>query len=349
MQALAITAQGSRVEHGLRRLISHQVRQQLQERRELRRTNANHQARVGAELAATLHHRRRQATGDGFRAHVQRLGQHDHRVDARHLGEHRYRLWTRRRHVAQRPAALERTGEAHRLNRRMLDQCLADATAIDHVEHTGRHRGLLRRADDCIGHLLGRGHVSTVGLEHHRTTGGQCRGGIATSRGKRQGKIAGTEHRHRPQADTVLAQIGARQRLAFRQRLVDARTVEVAAPQHLGEQSHLAAGAATLADNPCCWQRGFTANHRHELVTQGIELIGDGLEKLCATLGAQAAISRVCRCRRLGGSLDFRRCGLEEIVGQCLARFGIDTLQFDGAQRAALAADVVVAKNPGHG
>ncbi|MNS66703.1 hypothetical protein D3C72_999280 [compost metagenome] len=139
--------------------------------------------------------------------------------------------------MAQGIAALERTGEAHRLNRRMLDQPFADTATINHVEHTGRHSGFFRRADDRVSHPLGGCHVPAVGLEHHRATGSQCRGGIATGSGKCQREVAGTEHRYRSDGDAVLAQIRTRQRLTIRQCPVNARTIEIAATQHLGEQA----------------------------------------------------------------------------------------------------------------
>ena len=37
----------------------------------------------------------------------------------------------------------------------MLDQCFAHPTAIDHIEHAGRHGGFFRRANHRIGYLLG--------------------------------------------------------------------------------------------------------------------------------------------------------------------------------------------------
>ncbi|MNE84522.1 hypothetical protein D3C80_1814380 [compost metagenome] len=79
-------------------------------------------------------------------------------------------------------AALERTGEAHSLNRWVFDQPFTDATAVDHVEHAGRHLSTLGGADDRVCHPLGRRHVSAVSFEHHRATGRQRRGGITTGR-----------------------------------------------------------------------------------------------------------------------------------------------------------------------
>ncbi|VVQ21121.1 hypothetical protein PS914_06579 [Pseudomonas fluorescens] len=187
-----------------------------------------------------------------------------------------------------------------------------------------------------------------MGLEHHRATGGQCRRGVTAGSGKGQGKIARAKHRHRPEADAVLAQVGTRQRLAFRQGPVDAGTVEITAPQHLGEQPHLAAGATALALNPCGRQRGFAADQGDELIAQGIELIGHRIEKQRPMFGTQGAIGRVSGGGSLGGGVDFFQGGLVEIVGQGFAGAGVDALDDDSAGSAALTADVVVADNRGH-
>ncbi|MNX75601.1 hypothetical protein D3C86_1070820 [compost metagenome] len=258
-------------------------------------------------------------------------------------------MCTGRCHVTQGSTALERTGEAHGLNCRMLDQRLADATAVDHVEHAGRHPGFLGGSNDRVSHPFSRGHVTAVGLEHHRAPGGQRRGGIAAGGRERQRKIAGTEHRHRSQADAVLTQVRTRQRLTLRQCPVDSRAVEITAPQDFGKQAHLPAGASTLALNPAGGQRRLAADHRDKIITEGIQFIGNGLEKLRPPLRAQAAIDRIRGRRRAGRRIDFLHCRLGKIVGQGLPRRRIDTLQLDAAGGAALAADVVVTKDPGHG
>src|SRR3546814_2247746 len=74
---------------------------------------------------------------NAFGASFQRLWQHDHRVDARHFGKHRDRLGPCGRHVAQGTATLEGTGEAYRLDRRMLDQPRSE-------EHTSELQSLMR-------------------------------------------------------------------------------------------------------------------------------------------------------------------------------------------------------------
>ena len=62
----------------------------------------------------------------------------------------------------------------------MFEQGFAHARTVDHGEHTLGHVSLLGGADDCVGHEFGRRHMPAVGLEYHRTTGGQGGSGIAT-------------------------------------------------------------------------------------------------------------------------------------------------------------------------
>ncbi|MNY18030.1 hypothetical protein D3C86_1513830 [compost metagenome] len=209
-QAMAITDQRTGIEHGLRWLLVHAGAERFQKGTKLRRTQADHQAGVSAKLTAAQGHRPRQLRGDLFAPHRQGFGQQEHRVDARHFGKHRNRLRPGRGHVTQGIAALERTGEAHGLNRRVLDQPFTDATAVDHVEHAGRHLGTLGGAEDRVCYPLGRRHVSAMSLEHHRATGRQRRGGITPCRGKRQWKITRTEHGDRAYRDAVLTQIRTR-------------------------------------------------------------------------------------------------------------------------------------------
>ncbi|KPW92130.1 hypothetical protein ALO79_200311 [Pseudomonas syringae pv. castaneae] len=190
--------------------------------------------------------------------------------------------------------------------------------------------------------------MAAVGLEHHRAASRQGRRGVATGRGKGQREIAGAEHRHRAQADTVLTQVRARQRLALRQGLVDTRTIEITTAQDFGEQTHLPAGTPPLTLDPCGRQRGFTADHGDELIAQGVQFIGDGLEELGPAHRAQAAVSRVSRGRRLGGCIDLFSRGLDEITRQGFASAGIEALQTRLAGRAARPTDVVVTKDLVH-
>ena len=94
-----------------------------------------------------------------------------------------------------------------------------------------------------------------------------------------------------------------------RQRLVDARAVEIAAAQHLGKQAHLAAGAAAFALDAGGGQRGFLAGQGDEIIAQRLELVGDGFKEFrrgvrptdCETTGnaALAAATAVSTSARV--------------------------------------------------
>lgn len=231
----------------------------------------------------------------------------------------------------------------------MLDQRLTDPATVDHVEHPGRHGTALSGSDDRLGHPLGRGHVAAVGLEHHRAAGGQRRSGVATGRGKRQGEVAGAEHCDRPQAHAALADIQARQRGTLGLRTVDARAEEVTAAQHRGEQPQLAAGARPLTLDTGGRQGRFLAYGRDEVVTQGIEGIGDGVEKLGAASGGQGPVNGVGSCSGQGSGIDFFVAGLVERAWQSLPAACIDTAQGRLTGGAANPADELLACVGRHG
>lgn len=246
---------------------------------------------VQNEVAA-LYHRRGQVTGNAFSAGLQRLGQHDHGVDARHLGKHRDRLRARRGHVAVGAAAFERAGKAYRLDRRMLDQRLTDAAAKI-ILNTPAGISVASAA-----RMIASATRSAVAMcpLWARTPPGSRR--PARQRCRRQpwkmpGEVAGAEHRHRAEADTVLAQVRARQRLALWQGLVDTCAVEVTTAQHGGEQAHLAAGAPAFAFDACGRQGGFAADQFDEVIAQGVQLIGHRIQELRTPCGAQGAIGWV--------------------------------------------------------
>ncbi|MNM70787.1 hypothetical protein D3C81_824290 [compost metagenome] len=231
----------------------------------------------------------------------------------------------------------------------MLDQPLTDAATEHHVEHALGHAGALGGALDGAADQVGGGHVAAVCLEHHRATGGQGRSGIATGGGEGQREVAGAEHGDRADADAHLAQVHAWQGLALGQGQVDACTEEVTTAQHLGEQAHLAAGAAALALDTGGGQGGFTADDGDEGVVQFVQLGGDGVEEFGAPRRGQLAEFGEGGGRGLGGLVHFAFGGLGEAVGQGLASAGVQALQALRASGAALAGDEVVAEDFRHG
>ncbi|MNZ20039.1 hypothetical protein D3C78_370850 [compost metagenome] len=345
LYAAGIAAQGTGIEHGLRWLVGHLRSQCRDEGAERFTGNANDQPGVGAELPATQYHRCGEFLGHLLAAGLQRRRQHQHRVDAAHFGEHRDRLRARCGQVAQGTAALERTGETDRLDRRVAHQRFTDTGAIDHVEHASGHAGSHRRTLDGFSHQLGSGHMAAVGLDHYRAAGSQCCGGVAAGRGERQREVAGAEHGHRAKAGAVLAQVRAWQWLALWLRAVDARPQVVATAQYLGEQAHLVAGAATLALDACSRQRSFAAHRGDEAIVQRVQLVGNGLQKLRAALWRQGVVFGKCCFGGLGGGGHLLRGGLGEDHRQCFAGACIQALQAYAAGSAALAANEVASRH----
>ncbi len=108
--------------------------------------------------------------------------------------------------------------------------------------------------------------VGAVGLDHHWAASRQCRCGVATGHREGQREIAGAEHGYRPQGHLALAQVGARQGLAFWLGVVDPHIQPFTGPHYPGEGTQLGAGAATLALDARLGQAAFG----HGAVDQGI-------------------------------------------------------------------------------
>ncbi len=230
----------------------------------------------------------------------------------------------------------------------MAHQRLADAAAVDHVEYPGRHAAVGRRLEDRVGHAFGCGHVSAVCLDHHRAAGGQGGGAVAAGGGKGQREVAGTEHRHRAETDSPLAQVGARRGTPGLS-TVDARAVEVATPQDFGEQPQLVGGTYPFALDACGGQRGLATDQGDEVVAQGVEARGDRLEESGAARGGQLPVVWIGAFGGAGGGVDLRLGGLDEGVGQRFAAVGVEAAQDEVAGGAASAADIVVTEDAGHG
>ena len=119
--------------------------------------------------------------------------------------------------------------------------------------------------------------------------------------------------------------------------------------QQLGEQAHLAAGAAALALDTGGGQGGFAADDGDEGVVQFVQFGSDGVEELSAARRFQAAEFDECSGSSLGGLVHFGLGGLGEAVGQGLAGGGVQALQALRTSGAALAGDEVVAEDLRHG
>ncbi|MCY1306355.1 hypothetical protein D9M70_562100 [compost metagenome] len=91
--------------------------------------------------------------------------------------------------------------------------------------------------------------------------------------------------------------------------------MEIAAPQHLGEQPQLAAGARTLALDTTRRQRGFAADGGNERLVQRVQLCGNGVEEFGSALGGKRAEGRIGRLGGAGGGVHLGFGGLVEGAG----------------------------------
>ncbi len=341
-KTISVIAEPAGVEHCLCRLRVDQLREFFQEPIELGGTEGDHQSRLGAELPGAL--------GDGctqFGCHLatagfKRLRQQQYRVDAGHFGEHRNRFGSRRRHITQCPTAFERAGEADRLDGRMLHQPGTDGASVNHVEDAERHVRLFGSPEDGQGNPFSGGHVAAVCLEHHRATCRQRGSGISAGSGEGQREITGAEDRDRADADMVLTQVGTRLGLAIGQGAVDACAEEITASEHLGEQSHLAAGTGAFTLNSRHGQCCFAADRGDERFSQRVEFIGNGVKKVGASTRRKGAVRLVSTGRGPSGRVHFLLCRLDENTRQLFARVGVETVQARVSLGAACAVDEVV-------
>ncbi|MDT4847278.1 hypothetical protein FQZ97_813280 [compost metagenome] len=259
-------------------------------------------------------------------AKLKRLGQHNHRIDAGHLGEHWDRFRPGSSHIAQGTSTFQRAGKANSLDRRMLDQQLTDPAAIDHAEHASRQSNFGQSATDRQGHTFGRGHVTTVCLEHHRAAGCQSGSGVTTGSGEGEREVAGTEDSHRADAGLVLPQIRPRQRGTPRKRGIDSGAIKITATQNLGKQPQLVDGTLLLTLNSCGRKGGFGTDQFDKVGTELIDFIGDRIQQLSPLLSRRGAETFGSLSGLLASLFNLCRSRLPELVRQGFAGGGVETL-----------------------
>ena len=236
----------------------------------------NRRAQTG--LADVDQHPFDKAVTDLCAANGQGIGKDERRVDAGHLGEHRYRIRAQLRATIEGHATLLGAGECHRFDQRVIHQRLANgiAAAAHHREHTfvqtmGLH-GIANGA--CLDFRCA--GVRVVCLENHWRAGGQCRRGIATRHRIRDGEIARTKNRHRAEGDFLQAMVHARARLTFGLRRVDRQLQEATLAHHVGELAELGGGPCGFAFELSVRQTGFQCRARRQIRTNGVEVVGNG-------------------------------------------------------------------------
>ena len=133
-----------------------------------------------------------------------------------------------------------------------------------------------------------------MGLDDHRATGGQCRGGIATGHRECQREVRRAEYGYRAQADLAQAQVRA-WRGAFRQRAVERGRLEAAVAHDFGKQFQLIDGTTALAFEAGLRQAGFLHRAFDQGRAQIHDAVSDGFEELGAHFQAGGAV-RIKSC-----------------------------------------------------
>src|ERR1700721_2216896 len=155
-----------------------------------------------------------------------------------------------------------------------------------------------------------------VRFGNNRAARRQSRGRISTRDGEGQREVAGTKHRDRAQRDLLCTQVGPRERLAFRQRMIDGGGEKTSFPDQGSEETKLTGSSSPFPFDTRAREAGFS----HHTIDQDIAKINDSLcdrfKKLRAPLEADGSIAvEGCRCESAGGV---------DVVGTASAERGFD-------------------------
>jgi hypothetical protein len=118
-----------------------------------------------------------------------------------------------------------------------------------------------------------------VRLHHHRTARRKGRRRVSPRHRKRQGKIAGAEHRNRADADIAQPQIRPGQGLAVRKCWIDPRIQPAALAYRCGKQAQLTRGARPLGLDARHCQPGFSRGALQQRIPNCLNFRGDCLQE----------------------------------------------------------------------
>ena len=314
LDALLVRGMNARREHRRRCDLAKRCGSGFGERVQPRTFERKYQARVRAELTDPERQRGHEVLAHLFGARCKRTGKQDDRVDAAHLGIYRDGLGPFVGDLEQCQTACARTGEADGFHIRMCDQALAQRAriAIEEREHALGQIAGFHGGRHCLRNEIARTGMCRMTLHDYGTACSQGRSGIAAGHREGEGEIAGAEDHHRAQRNLAQAQIGARQRLAIRQRWIDAQAHPAAFAQLIGEQTKLSDRTGALARQAGQRQSRLGLCAFEQLIAQRHDLVGSGLEEARAQLRIEVAIHMECFPRELAGLLDlFGTCGTE--------------------------------------
>ncbi len=186
-----------------------------------------------------------------------------------------------------------------------------------------------------------------VRLHDHRAARGEGGCGVATGGGEGEREIAGAEHRHGPQRDLALPQIGTRQGRALRHGGIDAQAEPVALAHGGREEAKLPHSAAALAFEPRAGQAAFLHGPFDQPVAQRDDPVGAGFQETRPPLQVQPAIGVEGAFGKGTGAGDFVFSGGGERRLHLGAARGIDTAKIGGCRNARETENELAARKHG--
>ena len=115
-----------------------------------------------------------------------------------------------------------------------------------------------------------------MGLHHHRTAGGQGRGGVAPGHREGEGEVPGGEHDHGAEGDDHPPEVGPGPGGPVRVGPVDGGPQERSLLEDFGEEPELEGGPAQLPHQPGLAEPGLLPGQGHQLVGRLVQGVGHG-------------------------------------------------------------------------
>jgi hypothetical protein len=141
-----------------------------------------------------------------------------------------------------------------------------------------------------------------VSFGDNRAARRQSRGRISTRNGEGQREVAGAKHGDWAKRDLLCTQIGPRERLPFRQRMIESGGKKTAFPDQGSEETKLTGSTSPFPFDTRAREAGFS----HHTIDQDVAKIKDSLcdrfKKLRPPLEADGPVAvEGCRCESAGG------------------------------------------------
>jgi hypothetical protein len=178
-----------------------------------------------------------------------------------------------------------------------------------------------------------------MGFDDYGASGGKRRSGVSATDGKGKGKVAGTEDDDGAKPAQHGAEVGARKRLAIRERGVDASLHPGAFFNDCGEEAELVGGSGDFSGEP--WERKscFEVGALGEFVAMRFETVCDTAEECAARQAGGLGVDGEGFGSEVGGAIELLQgCGaIDGLDG--FAGAGSKGLETGAVARATFGAD----------